>query len=251
MQQTADYRDFLLREFDKRRARNAFYSLRAYARDLELSPSRLSEVLNRKKGLSMAVAQDVSRKLGLDAITEKTFVLSVQANHARSKAEKKNASQLLEQHLKAKKESPLKTETIVNWVTEAILKMSQRRGESIEVDVLAKKLSVPKFSIIDSMRFLRRLGFISAEKGKAYLSHRGEGRRLNVDYEQILEQARKSLLTQGKNFQHEAFLLEEKNIEQAQQLINKCFAEIKELESKSKKSRFYFLSTQLFSPEEK
>jgi AraC-like DNA-binding protein len=47
MENTSDYRALLASEMMHRKSRNSAYSLRAYARDLGISPSRLSEVLGR------------------------------------------------------------------------------------------------------------------------------------------------------------------------------------------------------------
>ena len=47
-----DYRDILSDQFNVRRKVNARYSLRAFARDMSISPSRLSEVISGKGDLS-------------------------------------------------------------------------------------------------------------------------------------------------------------------------------------------------------
>ena len=139
-----DYRDILQCEFEARRARNAFYSLRSFARDLELPPSSLSEVLNRKKGLSLKAAQRILGKLQLDEEEQKTFLLSVGANHSRSKSEKNSAQKKLKEHLSQLPSDSPKTFTIVGWVTEAVLKLSSRNREKLDPDTLATKLGVSK-----------------------------------------------------------------------------------------------------------
>ena len=53
------YRDVLRAKLAQRCERNASYSLRAFARDLTLSPSYLSEVLNGKSFLSPAICDRV------------------------------------------------------------------------------------------------------------------------------------------------------------------------------------------------
>jgi plasmid maintenance system antidote protein VapI len=46
------FKDFINREFDLRSSKNGSYSLRAFARDLGISPQRLSHLLSGKKGIS-------------------------------------------------------------------------------------------------------------------------------------------------------------------------------------------------------
>ena len=59
-----DYRLLLKSELASRTNQNPNYSLRAFARDLDLAPSRLSEVLNGKQGLSTQAAEKIAKTLG-------------------------------------------------------------------------------------------------------------------------------------------------------------------------------------------
>ena len=81
-----DYRSILKSEFAQRCDRNSGYSLRAFARDLKIHPSRLSAVLNGKKGLSKDSASDVAKILGFAPREAEMFCDLVEATHARSAA---------------------------------------------------------------------------------------------------------------------------------------------------------------------
>ena len=50
-------------ELSKRKEKNASYSLRAFARDLELSPSSLSEVMQKKNGVSSKSLEKISNRI--------------------------------------------------------------------------------------------------------------------------------------------------------------------------------------------
>src|SRR2546430_13739191 len=54
-----DYRRVLRKELESRCRTSPRYSLRAFARDLKISPSRLSEILSGKQGLSRAAARGI------------------------------------------------------------------------------------------------------------------------------------------------------------------------------------------------
>jgi plasmid maintenance system antidote protein VapI len=54
-----DYRDVLRKEFLKRRSQNQSYSLRDFARLLNLDASQLSRILHKKSGLSKKNADRV------------------------------------------------------------------------------------------------------------------------------------------------------------------------------------------------
>jgi hypothetical protein len=59
------YRDYLRDQFSERINRFGDYSLRAFAAELELAPSILSGILNRKHGISRKKAIMIARKLNL------------------------------------------------------------------------------------------------------------------------------------------------------------------------------------------
>ena len=92
-----DYREWLRQILESRRRTNPRYSLRAFARDLDLSPSRLSQILQGRQGLSPQSCEALVPKLGLDAELQSYFSLLVQAQDARSKAERQRALEKISQ----------------------------------------------------------------------------------------------------------------------------------------------------------
>jgi len=82
------YVDLLREEFGLRAAKNRRYSLKAYARDLGLPATHLSEVFRRKRGISPAQAQRIADRLGFDAPRANYFSDLVSAHHSRSEAER-------------------------------------------------------------------------------------------------------------------------------------------------------------------
>lgn len=61
-------------ELDSRKMRNKSYSLRAFAKALDMNPTFLSSIIRRKKTLSEKRARVVAEKLGLDASETKALV---------------------------------------------------------------------------------------------------------------------------------------------------------------------------------
>ena len=61
----AKYIKILTEKFKQRRALNLYYSLRNFARDLNLDHKHLSRILKNQKGLSRKKAEIISRKLNL------------------------------------------------------------------------------------------------------------------------------------------------------------------------------------------
>jgi plasmid maintenance system antidote protein VapI len=61
--QTSDLRGLIEEEFMRRREKNPKYSLRGYARHLEVDPSLLSKVLRNKRNISKNLSKKISDKL--------------------------------------------------------------------------------------------------------------------------------------------------------------------------------------------
>ena len=89
------YIKLLLDEFNERRKRREFYSQNAFARDLGLSPARLSQILSQKSGLSTRVAVSIAKTLGFDEKQTSLFVDSVISTHSRSLLERERARKRL------------------------------------------------------------------------------------------------------------------------------------------------------------
>lgn len=86
-----NYRSVLEYEFALKNKKNPAYSLRAFARDLGLSPSKLSEILSNKQGLSVTRAISVGNKIGYRDEKLAWFCNLVEVEHSRSQIGKKNA----------------------------------------------------------------------------------------------------------------------------------------------------------------
>jgi len=69
-----DTASFLKEIFSQRAGTNPRYSLRAFARSLGVSPSGLSQILNRKKRLSIDRAHDFASRLNLEPKQSEQFI---------------------------------------------------------------------------------------------------------------------------------------------------------------------------------
>lgn len=90
------YKKLLRDKFEKRKMANPRYSLRAFARDIRISPSRLSEILNGKQGLSESGAEKISSALGMEGEEKARFILQVVAEDSRSKHKRRLAKEKLD-----------------------------------------------------------------------------------------------------------------------------------------------------------
>ncbi len=74
-----DYREILTAKFQERRRNNPRYSLRAFAKDLKISPSRLSEVMSGKGSLSIQKGRQIAERLNMSALVAADFVDMIEA----------------------------------------------------------------------------------------------------------------------------------------------------------------------------
>jgi uncharacterized protein (TIGR02147 family) len=89
--QHSDYRKVILQELTARTRRNPRYSQSAFARDIGIASNRLSEILGRKQGLSRRSAIKVAERLELSEPEQEYFCDLVDAEHARSSAQRQSA----------------------------------------------------------------------------------------------------------------------------------------------------------------
>jgi len=247
------YQTVLRDELEYRRSRNAGYSLRAFARDLAMAPSSLTEVLGGRKGISLPKARKLARRLGLREDLREVFVLSARAQHARATVDRKAAIEQLEQLAERDRPTLPRTKTVVGWVSEAVLKLSERRGAAVEPASLATRLGVPVARVRFALRYLARLGFLrDTPPSRAFLAYLGQGRRLNVDYEQVLDLARRAhrAAPEHGTFAHEPLLLDAQGVRKARRLLERCIDDIQRLETTSSKARLHYFAAQLFAVEQ-
>ena len=90
-----DYRSILKQELAKRTKHNTSYSQGAFARDIQVTPGRLSEILNEKQGISVRVAEQIAVRLGYTPSEKQFFVDLVASIHERSRVAREAAQQRL------------------------------------------------------------------------------------------------------------------------------------------------------------
>ena len=86
-----DYRQILKLELENRIQKNKFYSLRAYARDINIGVAQLSQVLRGNQGLSTQKATVIAQNLNFTKSELDFFCALVEAYDSRSRGTRKIA----------------------------------------------------------------------------------------------------------------------------------------------------------------
>ena len=87
---------FLKNQLDLRSRKRTSYTLRAFARDLEVSSSWLSRILNGTRGISALRASQLSKRLHLSPSEEEYFIKLAESQFSRSRLKKASAQKELE-----------------------------------------------------------------------------------------------------------------------------------------------------------
>lgn len=169
MQPATDYRDILKQQYALRRERNGSYTLRAYARDLGISASRLSEVLSKDHRLSRPMALKIGQKLRLGRQDLADLCDLADAEHPRSPAIRERAVARL---AKRRRHDPERwqlvedeVEMIASWHHLAILETlstsaSQKNGMTRAQ--IGARLGLSETEVGISLSRLQRLKLIHA-----------------------------------------------------------------------------------------
>jgi len=164
------YHDLLQQEFEKRKQINSAYSLRAFARDLGFSAPRLSQVLNKKQGLSVSAAEDVAEKLKLGQEEKDWFCDSVGALHARNFKKREEFSKKIEAYKEnAKSFTELQLEyfkVISDWYHFAILELTYLEDFQSDKNWIAETLGITLTEVIEAIERMKSLNLIREVDGK-------------------------------------------------------------------------------------
>jgi uncharacterized protein (TIGR02147 family) len=265
MATASDYREILRDQLNHRIESNPRYSLRAFARDLGLSPSRLSEILNGKQGLSRASAQKIAGRMGFSFDETNRFCDLVESLHARSRLSQEVAKARLQKYQAEQSHRTLQLDAfrvVSDWYHFAILCLIELDGFDPDPDWIGRKLQISRYEATAALARLERLDLIEKTKtGYRVLqdfvaSPSGiPSEAIRKFHRQVLEKAAAALTAQpldDREFSTVLFALDATRLEEAKSKV-RHFGRglVKSMDSSRKKNRVYCLSMQLFRISEK
>lgn len=155
--------DFLTLELSRRKQRNESYSLRAFARDLDLSPSRLSEILSGVHGVSEKTADKIATRLKLKPMHRKfwkdlNLAQSARSEKIRNMAVARVAEMRKTESFKEMQESQFRV--ISDWYHAAILELTQVKGFESNTAWIAGRLGIAKAHAEQAIERLIELGLL-------------------------------------------------------------------------------------------
>jgi uncharacterized protein (TIGR02147 family) len=245
----------------ERQATNAQYSLRAFARDLQLSAPQLSNVINGHRGLSPKAAESVAQLLALAPAQKEIFKSSLKAKFSPSKADRLVALRKLEElnhHAEATYLDLDLFKVISNWYHFTLLELIKiaKKNEN-KVQWFSEKLGISENEVALALTRLERL---------ALIENTGRGYRVNQDtviadqgipteairnfHRQLLEKSMQALTTQpaDERYGYSGVMpVKVKSVERAKKLIQKFRIDFaKEVSDHQNGEEIYGLCLQFF-----
>lgn len=168
------YRETLKNNFEVRFEKNPRYSLRAYARDLGISVSRLSEIFNHKSGLSVKNAEKIASNLGLNRKEFSLFLNQVTAEHARNSLDRKSALQRLSNQQTNKVQFVELEEELFAFISDyhhyVLLDLIQTKSFRHDLKWIASRLNIEPFQVRQILDRLEKLKLIKNQNGRISIS---------------------------------------------------------------------------------
>ncbi|MES2856776.1 MAG: TIGR02147 family protein [Bdellovibrionota bacterium] len=256
-----DYRSLLQDEFRNRNHQRSQLSMNAFARFIGITPGHFNDLLKKRRGLSEEKAKSIAQKLKLPPFEKEFFVLSVKSQHSRSKSEREEAVERLE-NMRGQKVKVVKLDLfslISEWQHFAILELTRLDGFRMDASWIAKQLGLEPKVAKASVDRLISLGLLKDEDGK-WEVHKGILETTNdipslavkSHHSQSMNLARKALYEQDvakREYMTVMLAFDETKLEQAKEKIRRFKVEMSDLLTTSSKSRnsLYCLAVQFFS----
>jgi uncharacterized protein (TIGR02147 family) len=166
--------EFLSAELSRRKQRNDSYSARAFARDLGLSPSRLSEVLSGAHGVSESTADRIATRLKLKPVERKFWKDLILSASSRNQKVRELAAKRVAEFRKVEGVRRLREDqfrVISDWYHGAILELTQVRGFQSDVNWIAARLGIAVSQAEGALARLKQLGLLQQDAKGQWTAH--------------------------------------------------------------------------------
>lgn len=256
----SEYQKILKTEFQARHRRNLSYSLRAFARDLDISPGMLSRILSGKSTPSSFTAKSIAARIGYDEEKQKWFCALVEADKGRSVETRNQAKEFLRSYVKGLRTKKITLESSIdwNWYHFAIRRMTDLMQFRFDYKWIAEQLKLPKAKVTKAIQDLLSIGALIIEDGQLKIKNNylvlfnGVKPKVREKMEKDIFARMLPSLIQARHeesyHRNHFFVLDKSQVEQIMQLIDSFENQIDDLTYKSKKPDDLFcLSIHFFS----
>ena len=254
-----DYREYLKDELGRRAQLNRQYSLRAFARDLEISPQVLSLVMSGKKNISPDVAISIAHRLRLSAEEISYLNDLVELNQAKSDALREVVRYRLSRYEANQNFRTLQEDVfaiISDWHHYAILELTFTDSFQNDPIWIAKRLSISPTEVRQAIERLIRLELLEDKNGALVKTEVNISTTQDIPSagarklaSQLLEKASEALGEQAiedRDFGSITMAIDPKKLPKAKIMIRKFRRDLMTFLETGKRTEVFVLATQLF-----
>lgn len=193
------YREQLQRELDRRKRANPHFSLRSFARTLDVSPSFLSHVINGHKNLSLVMALKIAQKLRYSPTEADSFVDLV-----KHEMQQVVASQLPERATEGLTLQLEAFQVVSDWYHFAIKELTTTKGFKSDIKWIAKRLNIKTQEAKEAVDRLLLLGLLERDAEGTLVSTEAfintptnqPSRAIRNHHQQMIQKAQEALENQ-------------------------------------------------------
>jgi uncharacterized protein (TIGR02147 family) len=257
---STDFRSVLRQELVQRTKSNPRYTLRTFAKYLELSPATLSSVLNGKRKLSIKRARRIAQQLDLSPREEKTFVGLVEESHdpvAKPANEDSALKNISQEELQRMQLDDDVYQAISDWYHAAILEMTEIKNIKVTARTASNRLKCTYIEAADAIERLKRLGLLTDEDGRLKKVNKSFGTKTDIPssalrrrHMQVLQKAKHALVMEPllqRDFTSVTMAIDSSKLPEAKRRIAAFRRELSDFLEDGKRDKVYELSVQLFS----
>ncbi|WP_374079050.1 TIGR02147 family protein [Bdellovibrio bacteriovorus] len=236
--------EFLLAQFNQRKAKNPRYSQRAFARLLGINPGRVTQYFGGERPITKIAAQKMAEKLGLDKEQQAYFLYLAEVD--------KKSRSTIDPRVLRDDELAL----IVEWYHFAVLSLVSTKDFRLDSEWIGKRLGIPNSIVESSLQRLERLEFIKIEEGKVHLakgpittSSDIPNEFLRLSHQDSLRYIVDNVATvpvEKRDLSSITLAVDEKKLPEAKQMIRTFRRKLANFMSQGKKNQVYMINVQLF-----
>lgn len=241
-----DFIVMIRQEFERRTQKNPHYSLRAFSRDLAISPSHLTRVLKGDKKLSLDLARTINERLAWVGPKAHRFLTSV--SEQGTDLEKKYQENALNT---SRAITPEEFEKIAEWQHLAVLELTEIDGFVLTPLTIARSLGISVSAADSAIRRLEELELLRKHASRGYRKvhawvHTGGRGRTSAAHRlhqkslllKSLENIDRVPMEERANF-GSLYAIDPDQIGEAKELINQFIVDLEKLLAGKKRSRVY------------
>jgi uncharacterized protein (TIGR02147 family) len=252
------YVEILKSCLSERMLKNENYSLRAFARDLDITPSHLSEILNKKANLSLKAGFQIAPFIYKNIEDQKLFCKLIEIDNAIDSDKKNELSKQLynydSTHLIISNED---YDSISDWNSLALLELINLHDFQYDLDWISNRLSISSECVekllcnlsyhelieIHDHKIEKKYDYFVLPNGNNLLSAKNFHKKVLQNASEAIDKQR----TEERNFTAAFLHVKKENITLISEKIKKFRRELaKEFESENDSDSVYMFSIQLF-----